>query len=96
MAEQVREGQACEGDVEFVGVRPVHLNRLPRFNDLGKEHLFGRAVVAAPRLHAALEGAQGTGRQGGRSGAELRDQVLEERLGFHLRSGGKEAFRLGP
>ena len=58
VAEQVCERLPCEGHPKFVGMRPVHLDRLPGLDDLGKEHLSGRAMAAAPRLHAALERAQ--------------------------------------
>ena len=89
----VAHSQLEYGRTEWQSVGPIGLDALARLVHLREEHFLGRPVPVQPVGRAALEGAQ-------RPAVELagvrRQQVLEERLGFHLRAVVEPALGLGP
>ena len=96
MAEQVVKNLARHRDPELGGVGPVDLDKRPWFKHLREKHFLGRTVVPTPRLHPALERAQGARGQADVFGPEFGQQVREERLGFQLGAFFEEPLGLGP
>ena len=82
MTEQVLPALTGDPHVQLRHMRPVELQRRPRFARLREKHLLARTMLSSPAEHPALERAQGPLRLRRRL---TRQQVLEQRFRLQLR-----------
>lgn len=77
------EGLPVDRHLQFVRIGPVGLKALAQLMHLREENFLGRPVAAQPVGHPPLERPQGPPVGFARMG---REQMLEQRLGLHLRA----------